>query len=244
MDKNTLIGTIVGLSIAWILNSVGKWWARKKENELVKKKVLYNLLEVHYNLSMLDIEDKLDLSFTKMGKHIPAEEREQAIKDIKPAIQSIVTKAIASQVKDKLKSLSDSYSTSIEQLSAIDPIRAYWLSERSNVFEVFESLERYFSEVSDPLKESNDEFTHDEIEQSLNDIQGELVDFFEPEVFKDAIKEIRGEIEGLAWSVGIRTWYKAKRPINNIKNGISVKDEKIIDDSFQKIMSYFEERYS
>ncbi len=60
MANNTSIFTLVGIVIGWILTQLAQWYKGRKEDNRLRKEVLYYLLEIRYTIPRLDLSDLFD----------------------------------------------------------------------------------------------------------------------------------------------------------------------------------------
>ncbi|CAG5086026.1 hypothetical protein [Parvicella tangerina] len=218
-----VIISLVGIAFGWFLNSMGKWFNRRKESQQIKNHALFTLLEINYNFMLLNDDSRIELALTKMEKFVPEAEREEMREFMKPFYSQILNKSISEQVKADLEKVEETYSNAVQELSKIDPVRAYRLHGKSNIFRAFDAIDSYFEsiEVEFPMNEEDLE--------ELDNVQDSVTELVEPEILKAAIDDLQDEIKGLSKSIGYRTWLKCKKAIDNIDFSISPTEMKTID---------------
>lgn len=233
MNENTyaLVGTIIGLCLAWILNALGKWWGRKKENQLVKNHTLYNLLEIHYNFQLLKDDKKINIILEELEPYIPENEREEARSFLEPFYSQMLSETITEEVKENLIKMDESYTKSVSDLSKIDPIRAYRLNGKSNIFQAFDLIEKNFENLETDLSIDDD----DDLE-ILDDIQDQITELSEPKIYADAIEDLHLEIKSISWSIGPFTWLRVRKVLNDFNISTTNEEKKLVKEFIKTIL--------
>ncbi len=223
----TYIAALLSVAFGWFLNELGQWFRTLKEDRKIKKQVLFYLLETHFTFSKLDTTEITNLLTTKVLERIPKNEQtDEAKQFINQLYNGIIGEFVEENVADALEETEEHYTKSISELSKLDPITAYRLNGKNKIFQVFDLLHDYYDEVKE--KFPNEPGLNEQIELTVQTIK--------PELIKDAISDLEDEIKGIAFSINLWTWFKAKKTITKTKSKVRKDDEKKIDELLALVM--------
>jgi hypothetical protein len=223
----TFIAALLSVAFGWFLNELGQWFRTRKEDRKIKKQVLFYLLETHFTFNKLDTAEITNLLTTKVLERIPKNEQtDEAKQFINHLYTGIIEEFVEDKVADSLEETEEHYTKSISELSKLDPITAYRLNGKNKIFQVFELLHDYYDEVKE--KFPNEPGLNEHIELTVQTIK--------PELIKDAISDLEDEIKGIAFTINLWTWFRAKKTITKIKSKVRKDDEKKIDELLDLVM--------
>lgn len=229
MDKInwTYVAALFSVAFGWFLNELGQWFRTRKEDRKIKKQVLFYLLETHFTFNKLDTTEITNLLTEKVLARIPKNEQtEEAKQYINQLYSGMIGSFAEENVADSLEEIEEHYTKSISELSKLDPITAYRLNGKNKIFEVFDFLHDYYDEVKEKFPN----------EPGLDEKIDLTVDTIKPEILKDAVSDLEDEIKGIAFSINLWTWYRAKKTIAKTKAKIRKDDEKKIDELLNKLI--------
>jgi hypothetical protein len=223
----TYIGALLSVGFGWFLNELGQWFRTRKEDRKTKKQVLFYLLEIHFTFNKFDTSEITNLLSRKVLERIPKNEQTEEAKEyINQFYNGMIGSFVEDNVAESLAETEEHYTKSIKELSKLDPITAYRLNGKNKIFQVFDLLHDYYDEVKETFP--NEPGLNEQIELTVETIK--------PEIIKDAISDLEDEIRGIALSINLWTWCRARRTVNNTKTKIRKDDEKKIDEMLNMVM--------
>ena len=223
----TYISALFSVAFGWFLNELGQWGRTRKEDRKIKKQVLFYLLETHFTFNKLDTTELKNLFEKKVFERIPKSEQTDEVKQsVNQLYTEIINGLVEGDAAKSLEEIQEHYTSSIIELSKLDPITAYRLNGKNKIFHVFGLLNDYYNKVKEKFPN----------EQELNDKIELTVEIIRPEILKDAISDLEKEITGIGLSISLRAWFRAKKSIKKTKSKILKDDEKKIDDLLEKIL--------
>ena len=194
----------------------------------IKKQILYNLLETNFIFNQLDTSNIVKLLTERILLRVPKHEQTEEVKQYLNQLYSgLIDNLIQDNVVDNLESIEEKYTNAVDSLATIDPITAYRLNGKTKIIETFDLLEDYSEEVKREFPNDIDEM-QGAIEVATNSIK--------PEIIKEAIEDLEDEIRDIAFSIDIRTWFKAKRILKSSKERIREDGVKNIDELLDKLI--------
>lgn len=229
----TYLTAIISLVVGWFLNELGQWFRSRKEDKKIVKKVLYHLLETFHIFNQLDTSQLIQLVTDRLVLKIPEKHRNDFKKEFKKYYPIIINGLIQTDVSKRLEKIESYYSKSVDDLSRVDPIRAYRLNGKTKIFQSFE----LFQDSSKLITEKLSDGSLENQEQIQNQIDT-VLDILKPEIIKEAISDLETEILEISFSINIPTWIKSKRTLKNTKNRLRTEGAKRLDEWLDK----FEEK--
>lgn len=205
LATETSISILVGslsVGLGWILNEVSQLFRNRGENRRIKKRVLHDLLEMNFILSRLDLKPFIELIISEIEKALEQRFNNYERKEMQNQLQKLLSNTLESDAIDDLEDLDDSYLEAILELSKVDPVRAYYLRNKTRLFENFDKIEFYF----DSLKEQPEILEDESFTEAKKAIDPIIFDRF-----SDEIKNLREDTIDLASSIGIRTKRSVKK---------------------------------
>lgn len=148
----TIIGTLGGITLGWGLTQFSNWYKERKDDNRVRKAVIFHLLEISYTLRKIS---KLSANLTRAT--IQQVEKldttlninEQKIEKDLNDLQRTLAKE---HIKDQIKLIGPDYENAISSLSPIEPIIAFILKGKSIVVEQVDLiLEQYIKQISEKV---------------------------------------------------------------------------------------------
>ena len=223
----TYITALLSVAFGWFLNELGQWFRTRKEDRKIQKQVLFYLLETHFTFNKLDTSEITKHLSQKVLERIPKNEQtDEAKQFINQLYARIIGGFVEDNVAESLEEMEEHYTNSISELSKLDPITAYRLNGKNKIFQVFDLLHDYYDEVKETFP--NEPGLNEQIELTVETIK--------PDIIKEAISDLEDEIRGIALSINLWTWYRAKKTVNITKTKIRKDDEKKIDELLNMVM--------
>lgn len=153
-----LAGVFVGGILTWILNELSQFFRSRGENIRIKKRVLHDLLEINHLISPFDIQPLAEQCLKYIEKDIiKSTFNDDERKIIFDTIQNALVSIIAEETIDDLKELDENYLAAIIELSKVDPISAYYLRNKTRLFENFSKIETFVEDTKSAIAEIDPE---------------------------------------------------------------------------------------
>jgi hypothetical protein len=224
----TYLSAIASLTLGWFLNELGQWFRTRKEDKKLIKKTLYNLLEIHFTLYHFDTSEIQQLFVDRIIIRIPDHEKTDELKQfLNRTYSSLISGFIRNDIVNRLEKIEMNYTKAVDDLATIDPIAAYRLNGKTQIFKAFDLLQDCFNDFVDQNSEQKEE-----IQKQVTS----TIEFLKPEIFKEAIKDLEIEIRSLAWSINCWTFYKTKKTLNRTRDRIKNDGTKKIDELLDKLI--------
>jgi hypothetical protein len=230
-----IIGSVIAVvsaSIGWFLNQAESYWADKKERNKKLKSLLSHLLEIYQLMVKSDIGRFTDKIANRVFKQLKDEslnaETKKQIKDYYEQLGTSFFNPVLSSDLDKVKS---GYEQSLNDLSEIDPVRAYWLRGKDEVFERLQMINQF---IEDAKSQSPNEF------QQIGPYLDNIINSTKKTFIKEAVKDLEDEIIEISGLVG----RKQRKEIVETLVRISRNQDKSIDKMIKDLFSKFEKQMS
>jgi hypothetical protein len=159
-----------------------------------------------------------------MSEKIPSEDRKEFNEMMGKIFSTIVKEIFKPEEKEEVKILKENYTNSIQILSSIDPLTAYYLSGNANILEVFEEIEQSFTYVENEFPIEKNE---------IDDVRNKMINAIKPNVLNISLQNLENDIKLIAWKINPIVWFKSKKAIKYFKD----EREKHIDAEIENIMS-------
>lgn len=228
MKTILIIIPVISVGLGWLLNEFSHWLNSRKDDSKIKKQVLFNLLELRFQLHKLKYEKFIDALTDIAVERIPINERPENIKDIiKEMYVTSLNQIIEENVNQSLLSVELQYDKAINELSSVDPVGAFRLfgknkmtSQSNNAFDT------YSENLSKSISFEDDE---ELIKESLKEVKKTM----KPEMISDLISDIEEEILRLSKSISFKTHRETKsilkKPEQEISKEQKAEIEKLLD---------------
>jgi hypothetical protein len=201
----TYLSALGSVAFGWLLNETGQWLKGRKDDKKIKKTVLYNLLETYHIFKRLDNADIINQITEIVFKKIPkGEQTEELKKNLFTYYNLTLQELNEDHIAEELNNLENSFTKSVDDLSKVDPIRAYRLKGKTRIINVFDWLDDYFENLKN-------NFPADAIE--IENATDKLIDKIRPEIITGAIKDLEEEIKKISLNISLITRYKANKII-------------------------------
>lgn len=224
-----LYSALIGVLIGWTLTQFSAWYRGRKEDNRIRKQVLFNLLEINHLFGKMSILStvKMELFTTKLLKFVPNVEDSPKTREDFKNVFSIVFKPLLKQVfNDQLRETKQSYQSSISSLAPVDPLISYYLNGKTDVFERIENL---IVQLSSQVATSK--MNLDDINKAMNS----LSDILHDKVYRDSVKEVKELTVKLSKKIGCCTKWKVKKLLS--KAVILDEDDKETDELLGKYLT-------
>lgn len=224
-----LYSALIGVLIGWTLTQFSAWYRGRKEDNRIRKQVLFNLLEINHLFGKMSIlsTEKMELFTTKLLRYIPDVEDSPNAREELKSIFSIVYKPLLKQAfRDQLSETKQGYQSSINSLAPVDPLISYYLNGKTDVFERIENL---IGQLTSQVATSK--MSLDDINKAMNSLSEILHD----KVYSDSVKEIKELTVKLSKKIGFCTKWKVKKLLS--KAVILDEDDKETDELLSKYLT-------
>jgi hypothetical protein len=225
INLTTALITILGVVIGWLLNELSFLIRLRIKDRRKLKKVLFNLLNVYFYLSRLNIGPQVDTLFNHLKKLL----QEPLDPDLMEFLKSIIIKnaeeILNERTREKINSIKNNYESSLKDLSEVNPFLAYRLSDKLDIYDLLDNLESWFKKISSDLNLPNLE-----IEQNL-------LDAFQNKILKEYLDNLEAEIKKLSLSIGFLYWMKIISQLRKIKKIRENEIKKEFDDFLKEIIN-------
>jgi len=226
MEWINVILPIFTLIIGFVLAQFGELFKERKEKKKKFKKLLFNLLRLHFVLKKEYESEKFFKSYTdEVLLNLPDDLREQATNDLinsSPKILNAIKKSNLSI--EKVTYLEQNINVIIEELAEIFPIFAFELIEEYRIKERLQQIEIYLNSMIEATNELP---------------PAEINDWITLQVKRTAIDRLGFYIKSASVSINKKT----KKAVNKILDDNSTEiiiDEKILNEFIKE----FNEKYN
>jgi len=213
--------SIIATGFGWLLNEASQFIRARGDDKRSVKRVLFNLLEVHYLFLRVDLDKVLDMVVGKVLVQLP---REQQTPQVKEGIKSFYSSTLKTLLKDELGSrvmkAKAGYEASVNELASIDPVSAFRLSGKTFILYQFDLIENWFGNVKE---------MHPNHASQIEKSASIAMDAIKPPVTKEDLEELEDSIREVAFEAGIITWIKTRKQVRKSKKFIEVDIEKKLD---------------
>lgn len=196
---------IIGVVTVWILAQFSAWYKGKKEDNRIRKQVLFNLLEIDNLLDKMTVLSvpQLGVFADKLIQMIPEIENTAANKaEIQQMMTAVYTPYFKAIFTEQLKEIDITYKASVLALAPVDPLIAYQLNGRTASLE---KVGRLIEHLTAQIPGSA------ETDLSFKQIEKILSGILEQKVYTDTIKEIKQLTIQLSSKIGRHTKKKVEK---------------------------------
>ncbi len=180
-------GVILGTILGWILTELSQVFRNRGEFKKTINKVIFNLLNIRFELTKLDNEDISATIINKMHERIGDPLPSHDVKEIKEIIKNESKELLEFNAFEILEEISKQFDDVLQEFAKIDPISAYRLSDEAKIFRKIDDLEDYLDAVQKKYGAVLPESIFSELETYLKD-----------KVFKESIDSLEIEIINLS----------------------------------------------
>jgi transcriptional regulator NrdR family protein len=179
----TLIGVVTGSLLGWFLTELSNFFRFNSEIKRTVNKVIFNLLNIRFELKKLDnagvSEAIINKMHEKMGDPLPSYD----VNKITEIINTESKELLEFNALESLEEISKQFSDVLQEFAKIDPIGAYRLSDEAKIFRKIDDLEDYL----DAVRKKYGSAIPDEV---FSDLQI----YLKEKVFKESIHSLEKEI--------------------------------------------------
>lgn len=196
---------LLGVILGWSLSQFSNWYKSRIEDKRILKRSLFHLLEVYYNLSRTDFDEKLDQFVNDSDLKLQPE----AIKVINHLRDDKTFDIfLSSKIFEEVKNNQNQYLETINTLSSVEPILSFELKKDFNVLELFSNIENI---VGKPL--------------DANILKSNFYNNLKKKIIEHELRSLEYELLSIARKIGFRTLFRTKQTLSNInKDPFSLKD--------------------
>lgn len=152
---SVLIGSLSVL-LGWLLNEITRFFSKKRSEKKVLKQVLYELLEVHFIITKLDLWDVSETLLRRVEEAVQEKVPENEKDEVMRFIQKLLLDMIEPTVWRELNDVDESYHSAIGELSSVDPIIAYRLRNKTRLLSQNDTLRNTIEELKGQVENEND----------------------------------------------------------------------------------------
>lgn len=225
-----IVGSVIAIisaSIGWFLNQAESYWNDKKDRNKKLKSLLSHLLEIYQLMIKSDIARFTDKVANKVFKKMKdttfnTEDKKQ----VKAFYEQFATTLFSPMLESDLGKIKDGYEQSVKDLSEIDPIRAYWLRGRDEIFERLGSMNEFVDEAKSQFPT--------EFEQMGNHVDS-VISSTKKKLLQELIADMENEILEIADLIGSKQRIDVNDTLLRIKTNQDKAVDKMIRDLFSKL---------
>ncbi|GAB5418851.1 MAG: hypothetical protein Crog4KO_01680 [Crocinitomicaceae bacterium] len=201
--------SIIGIVSGWGLNQLSQWFRVRKDDKRKVKRVLFNLLETYFLFQRSDTDKYFNYYKETVLSKVPGGFQSEVKAQLESAIDlNLVPNLVTPELIEESKTVRVSYEESVNSLSEIDPILAYYLSGRTNVLERFEKLGSWLESMSS--EEENEE----EFNQGVNMV----LNIAKPDLIAESLDDLRADVLKVARKINPIVWLKARKALKHLDN--------------------------
>ncbi|WP_258102089.1 hypothetical protein [Marinoscillum pacificum] len=216
-----LIGTLVGVLVGWLLNELRDHFKVKRENRKIINSILFTLLEIRFVLTKTKLDDFIPSLVEFLQKSFPGED----IKSIQPIINQMFNIFLQKELSEKLGNdigkIEAKYNDSIKELASIEPILAYSISGKTQLYNYLEFLEDYTGKVDELFKM---ELNNTEEAFNFNSLKEVLTNSVQPILYNEALQTVTDDILQVSRKIGLRYYFSTKKVIKR-QDSLIIADE-------------------
>ena len=188
-----LIG-VVGLFIGWFLTQLSQWYKGRKEDNRIRKEVLFYLLELKYDLEKLNFNKQLDITVDTVIKVLPKELQTLEVKaEMKNLAYPLLLPVIKNAIGSAHNLTNESLKAAINKLSSVSPYLAYRLTAFTDIMVRLESGRKVIATLAeDPT-----------MKESPIDLEQFISPFIEKTVFQDNQDDLKKVLRRLALRISV-----------------------------------------
>jgi hypothetical protein len=233
-----IVSTIFGVLIGWILNELRDFIKLRRENKQIINSVLFNLLEIRFFVSKTDLEKFTKITIEYLKSMFPNENPKDIQIIINQVFNIFFQTIIAEQHTEEIKKIESKYKESISLLSRIDPILAYNISGKLNLYNYLEYLKDYSGKVNEIFELELNSLKNERSVMNLEDIRNILEQALRPVLYKEALLVITNDIKKVSKKLGIIKYLNSNTILKR-------QDKAELDDDLIKILdSHFHVMFS
>ncbi|MCA0349066.1 MAG: hypothetical protein LCH35_07375 [Bacteroidetes bacterium] len=223
MEWINVILPIFTLIIGFVLAQFGELFKERKEKKKKFKKLLFNLLRLHFVLKREYETEKIFERYTNEAiLRLPLNLREEATKDLITSSPKILKSIKKNNLSlEKVTYLEKNIDVIIEDLAEIFPIFAFELIEEFKIKERLQQIENYLNSMAEEVNELP---------------PPEISDWLNLQIKKTAIERLEEYIKRASVNINRKTKNATNEMLNEDSNNIKI-DEDLINkfiDEFNK----------
>jgi hypothetical protein len=224
-----IASTLLGILIGWILNELRDFIKLRRENKQIINSVLFNLLEIRFLVSKTDLEKFTNITIDYLKSMLPNENPKDIQIIINQVFNIFFQTIIAEQHTSEIKKIEFKYKESVSLLSRIDPILAYNISGKLNLYNYLDYLKDYSGKVNEIFELEINSVKSERHVMNLDDIKNILEQALRPVLYLEALKVITNDIKKVSKKLGIIKYL-------NSKSIIKRQDKTEFDNDLRKIL--------
>lgn len=208
----TYLFALISIGFGWLLSELGQWLRGRKDDRRAKKKVLFYLLELYFNIKSLDTTPYIKIVTKKIGERLPKDQQDNEFeRHLSSFYQQIIGNFNERQTAEKINQLENNYIKSLEDLSSVDPITSYRLLGKTDFFNLLNILSQYCDSIKD-------EFQNDKAE--IDTQMESIMQFIKPEYLSSTLEILEKEIKSISISIGLITRFRSRRVLKSLAKPI------------------------
>lgn len=188
---------VIGIIFGWVLNQVAQWYKGRKEDNRIRKEVLFYLLELEYDLERFNLDKLVEECLTFLIAALPEDGQTVEVRDgLKKFIYPHLVPFMKEAVDSSHNLTNESLKGAISKLSPVSPYLAYKLTSFTDILKRMNNARNYITSVSqDP---------------SFKDVGGQIDQWISPIIenstFADNQTQLLQFLRKLAFRIGPFTY--------------------------------------
>jgi hypothetical protein len=211
------IGVLVGTFLGAVTTAIGHVFKRRQWRQVIRKRVLFDLLEIWYRLKIsrgLDSKQFVEAYIQSAKKEFPTFELNDEQRDFLTATVEQTLKPLWAAAQETSSPLpSESYRQSVITLSRVDPVLAYQLNGNEALKSLLKTLESHIDQVPAPSEVAADK------RAQIHEMFACMKAATKNANAESAIKDVERDLRLLARGVGFVTYFRVLSKIRERRNG-------------------------
>lgn len=179
----TLIGVVIGSLLGWFLTELSSFFRYRGEIKRTVNKVIFNLLNIRFELTRLDNENISATIIDKMQENMGDPLPSQDIDEITKIVTNESKELLEFNAFESLEEIGKQFNDVLQEFAKIDPIGAYRLGDEAKIFRKIDDLEDHL----DAIQKKYGAVIPSEIFSNLQN-------YLKEKVFKESIDSLEKEI--------------------------------------------------
>lgn len=214
--------------LGWLLGEFSSIFRSWRESRKKLNAMLYYLMELHHNFGILNLDTFTEIFIKRLCQKYPGSINEQEQETCKESIAPIMWGFIKRFIGEEFSKLKANYQQTVEDLASISPFQAFYLSGRSRILDLFDSINGLFNELGAAPTEAEGEEAIRRFKKYLED-----------RAYAEAQKELEKSIKGIALRISPLAYLKSLRYLDRARHKRLKEFEKEIDDYLDSLPKMF-----
>jgi hypothetical protein len=228
-----VIAALAGALVGALIKELASFYHAYREDQRTLKVVLFNQLDVWYEVRRCDTRPLILTFFEKIKQRIAkegasTEQIDELLEKVRPQIEALLKRV---KIGDPEK-LQQRYQASVDNLAQVDPILAYRLSGKPNLENTQSKLDAYL----DGAMKLGSSQTADEIVKGFRDHVGLI---YKEKLLKRVIEALEKDIRSVARRISLITRIRAARTLRELEEKVKSEFTSEADKMLDLMIDYF-----